>query len=309
MKENRKPGRMAVDLLLIFIVFLVIQMVVNGLVTLVYVYLNHVDAAQFAQQVASGQQGQFVAATSVLSSLLTIMVYPRLRWTPLDRTYLRSRPWATLVWCGLLTLGTILPFEWVYEQLQIQMADSHQALFESVMREPWGYVALGILAPVAEEFVFRGGLLRTLLSMMRVRGWESGRYVAPTASSASVAPTRSSASEERAGRTWAPWLAIAFSALLFGVVHMNWAQGFHGFIMGLLLGWLYYRTGSMMPGIIVHWVNNTVAYLMFKLLPGMADGQLIDFFHGSERLMVVGLLCSLSILVPSLFQIILRTKK
>ena len=41
----------------------------------------------------------------------------------------------------------------------------------------------------------------------------------------------------------------------------------------------------------------------------MADGQLIDFFHGSERLMVVGLLCSLSILVPSLFQIILRTKK
>ena len=257
MKENRKPGRMAVDLLLIFIVFLVIQMVVNGLVTLVYVYLNHVDAAQFAQQVASGQQGQFVAATSVLSSLLT--------------------------------LGTILPFEWVYEQLQIQMADSHQALFESVMREPWGYVALGILAPVAEEFVFRGGLLRTLLSMMRVRGWESGRYVAPTASSASVAPTRSSASGERAGRAWAPCVAIAFSALLFGVVHMNWAQGFHGFIMGLLLGWLYYRTGSMMPGIIVHWVNN--------------------FFHGSERLMVVGLLCSLSILVPSLFQIILRTKK
>ena len=162
---------------------------------------------------------------------------------------------------------------------------------------------------MAEEFVFRGGLLRTLLSMMRVRGWESGRYVAPTASSASVAPTRSSASGERAGRAWAPWLAIAFSALLFGVVHMNWAQGFHGFIMGLLLGWLYYRTGSMMPGIIVHWVNNTVAYLMFKLLPGMADGQLIDFFHGSERLMVVGLLCSLSILVPSLFQIILRTKK
>ena len=86
---------MAVDLLLIFIVFLVIQMVVNGLVTLVYVYLNHVDAVQFAQQVASGQQGQFVAATSVLSSLLTIMVYPRLRWTPLEgsRMTLSKRAW------------------------------------------------------------------------------------------------------------------------------------------------------------------------------------------------------------------------
>lgn len=288
------------DLLLIFIVFLVIQMVVNGLVTLVYVYLHHTNAAQLAQEVASGQQGQFVAVTSVISSLLTIMIYPRLQWTPLDRTYLRSHPWSTLVWCGLLTLGTILPFEWVYEQLQIQMSDSHQALFESVMREPWGYVALGILAPVAEEFVFRGGILRTILSLMSVAGWQSGRYVAPSGARSSESPS---------GRPWAPCVAIAFSALLFGLVHMNWAQGTHGFIMGLLLGWLYYRTGSMVPGIIVHWVNNTVAYLMFKLLPGMADGQLIDFFHGSERMMLIGLLCSLCIVVPSLFQVILRTKK
>lgn len=288
------------DLLLIFIVFFVIQMVVNGLVSLVYVYFHHTNAAQLAQEVASGQQGQFVAVTSVISSLLTIMIYPRLKWTPLDRTYLRSHPWSTLVWCGLLTLGTILPFEWVYEQLQIQMSSSHQALFESVMREPWGYVALGILAPVAEEFVFRGGILRTVLCLMSVAGWQSGRYVAPSGARSS---------EPRAGRPWAPCVAIAFSALLFGLVHMNWAQGTHGFIMGLLLGWLYYRTGSMVPGIIVHWVNNTVAYLMFKLLPGMADGQLIDFFHGSERMMLIGLLCSLSIVVPSLFQVILRTKK
>ena len=210
MKENRKPGRMAVDLLLIFIVFLVIQMVVNGLVTLVYVYLNHVDAAQFAQQVASGQQGQFVAVTSVLSSLLTILVYPRLRWTPSTAPTSAPVPWATLVWCGLLTLGTILPFEWVYEQLQIQMADSHKGPLRERHARAQGYVALGILAPVAEEFVFRGGLLRTLLSMMRVRGWESGRYVAPTASSASVAPTRSSASGEPAGRAWAPGWPLPF---------------------------------------------------------------------------------------------------
>lgn len=276
MKENKKAGWTVLDIVLMLVVFLVIQMVVNAVVGLIYGMVNHLETAELMRQMAGGQLGSLVAASSVISSLVTIVVYPRLKWTPIDRSYLRSRPWATLLWCVMLTLGTILPFEWVYEQLQLQLSDSSQALFESVMKEPWGYVALGILAPVAEEFVFRGGVLRTLLARMGDRSH---------------------------------WLAIALSALLFGAVHMNWAQGVHGFVMGLLLGWLYYRTGSMAPGIIVHWVNNSVAYLMFAIMPSMADGKLIDLFHGSQRMMLWGVLCSLCILIPSLLQVALRTKK
>lgn len=276
MKENRKAGRWVADIALMILVFLVIQTVVQAIAALVYGYVNHVEASELLQQMAGGQQGSLIAACSVMSSLVTIMLYPRLKWTPIDRSYLRSHPWATLLWCVTLTLGTILPFQWLYEQMQIQMPQASQALFESVMKEPWGYVALGILVPVAEEFVFRGGVLRALFALMGER-----RH----------------------------WLAIILSALIFGALHLNLAQGAHGFVMGLLLGWLYYRTGSMVPGIIVHWVNNSVAYFMFALMPGMADGKLIDLFHGSQRMMLCGLLCSLCILIPSLFQIALRTKK
>lgn len=276
MKENKKVGWTVLDIVLMLVVFLVIQTVVNAVVSLVYGWVNHQGMAELTRQMAGGQLGSLVAASSVMSSLVTIVVYPRLKWTPIDRSYLRSRPWATLLWCVMLTLGTILPFEWVYEQLQLQLSDSSQALFESVMKEPWGYVALGILAPVAEEFVFRGGILRTLLTRMGDRSH---------------------------------WIAIALSALIFGAVHMNLAQGVHGFVMGLLLGWLYYRTGSMAPGIIVHWINNSVAYLMFAIMPSMADGKLIDLFHGSQRMMLWGVLCSLCILIPSLLQVALRTKK
>ena len=299
MKENKTLGRWAIDAVLMLITFFVIQEVVNIVVMLVDCYLNHTDFTELAQGVANGTQGKIVAVSSVMSSLITIMLFPRLRWTPIDRTYLRSQPWITLLWCALLALGTILPFEWVYEKLQIQINDADQALFESVMREPWGYVALGVLAPIAEEFVFRGGILRVLLNIMRGRNWREETHDS----------SHDTAHSEAFTHKWSPYVAIALSALLFGAVHMNLAQGVHGFIMGLLLGWLYYRTGSMMPAIIIHWVNNTVAYVMFALMPQMADGKLIDLFHGSERMMLTGILCSLCIFFPSLFQIIVRTKK
>lgn len=298
MKENMKPWKWVTDIALMLIVFLVVQTVINGVVPLVYSLSSGDSVGSLVRGMALGSQGQLVACASVMSSLVTIVLFPRLKWTAVNRSYLRSHPWGVLLWCGLLTLGTILPFEWIYEQLQIQMSDVSKALFESVMREPWGYVALGILAPVAEEFVFRGGVLRALLGLF---GQSSGANSAP---SSTTLEAQSSAS-----RPWKACSAIILSALIFGAVHMNLAQGVHAFIMGLLLGWLYYRTGSMMPGIIVHWVNNTVAYLMYVLMPGMADGKLIDFFHGSQRSMVIGLVCSLCILLPSLFQVLVRTRK
>ena len=298
MNENMIPWKWVTDIALMLIVFLVVQTVINGVVPLVYSLANGESVGSLVRGMALGEQGQLLASASVMSSLVTILLFPRLKWTVVDRSYLRSHPWGVLLWCGLLTLGTILPFEWIYEQLQIQMSDTSKALFESVMREPWGYVALGILAPVAEEFVFRGGVLRALL----------GLFGQPVLSAGAPTSAAANAQTSALGR-WTPLVAITLSALIFGAVHMNMAQGVHGFIMGLLLGWLYYRTGSMMPGIIVHWVNNTVAYLMYVLMPGLADGKLIDFFHGSQRSMVIGLLCSLCILLPSLFQVVVRTRK
>ena len=104
-------------------------------------------------------------------------------------------------------------------------------------------------------------------------------------------------------------MAIIFSALIFGAIHLNLAQGLHAFVIGLLLGWMYYRTSSVVPGILLHWINNTVAYLMFHLMPQFGDGKLIDFFHGDESLMYKGLGCSLLIILPSLFQIARRMKR
>ena len=136
-------------------------------------------------------------------------------------------------------------------------------------------MAVGILAPLTEEVVFRGAILRTLLGMMSKRNH---------------------------------WVAIMISAAIFGAVHGNAAQFVNALFMGLLLGWMYYCTRSLVPGILLHWVNNTMAYILTNLLP-QTDGKLIDLFHGDEKTVYYAVGFSLCILIPSFLQLVARFRK
>ena len=214
--------------------------------------------------------GMTTIITTVLSSGLTIFLFLKLRWTPVSRSWMQTRPWIVLTWSVLLALGTIIPSERLVEVLQMEMPEQMMKTFEEVMKKPIGYVVIGILAPFAEEVVFRGAILRKLLGMM-----DEKRH----------------------------WVAIAISALVFGLVHLNIPQGIHAFLIGLLLGWMYYRTRSILPGILFHWVNNSVAFIMFHIMPQMADGKLIDLFHGNERMVTLSVIFSFFILIPSIYQL------
>ena len=145
--------------------------------------------------------------------------------------------------------------------------------FDMILRNRFGYFVIGLMAPLAEEVVFRGAVLRALLR------WKEGK----------------------------PWMAIVISALLFSAVHMNPAQLPHTFLVGLLLGWMYYRTDSIVPGVVYHWVNNTVAYVMYNLYPN-PDLTLTDLF-GTQQYVLMAVGFSLCILLPALFQLNLNMKK
>ena len=55
-----------------------------------------------------------------------------------------------------------------------------------------------------------------------------------------------------------PWLAILISALLFALLHGLGANFVTAMLFGILVGWLYWRTGSIIPGIIIHITNNSL---------------------------------------------------
>ncbi len=271
-------NRITRDILYIILfaaVFFLIQPLIEAGCAFVYGLAKGLSFKTILTGMAAGKYSELLTATVVLSSLITIALYGTLKWSPISRTYLKTKPWGVLFWVVFLAFGTILPTEWIYEKIQLTMPEQTEQLFEGIMKQPWGYAAIGLLVPIAEEMVFRGGILRKLLDIFGQR---------------------------------LHWAAIAVSAILFGALHGNLAQGIHAFIIGLLLGWMYYRTKSIIPTVALHWVNNTVAYVMYNIMPQMNDGKLIDLFHGSDKMMYLGLGFSLCILIPSIIQLAARMK-
>lgn len=55
-----------------------------------------------------------------------------------------------------------------------------------------------------------------------------------------------------------PWVAILISAVAFGLFHGLWAPFVTATLFGILAGWLYWRTGSIIPGLIIHITNNSL---------------------------------------------------
>ena len=272
-KINLKRG--LTDVVLYLIIFIVVQIIMMYAGAGIWAGIKGEGYQATLQAASTGGNAILTALVSAFSSIITLVIFLKTKWTPLTRGYLLSKPWGTLLWVALFSLGTIIPLSFLYEQLGIEMDENTQQIITSMMKEPWGYVAVGILAPLAEEVVFRGAILRTLLGIMSKKNH---------------------------------WVAIMISAAIFGVVHANLAQFINALLMGLLLGWMYYRTGSLVPGILLHWVNNTMAYVLTNIMP-QSDGKLIDLFHGDEKTMYYAVGFSLCIMIPSFIQMIIRLKK
>lgn len=90
------------------------------------------------------------------------------------------------------------------------------------------FVTLVIIAPVAEEMLFRGYLYGRL-------------------------------------RKWVPfWVAALATSILFGVIHGSWNVGIDTFLLSMFLCSLREVTGSIWAGIVVHMIKNGLAfYLIF----------------------------------------------
>lgn len=242
---------------------------------------------QIVAMTIAGKDANSLAITIAVaaSGIVTILLFALCQWSPFSRTYLRSKPWLSLLWVALMTFGTVIPSIWLLEILGTDMPEKAMQTMERILSQPEGYLAIGIVAPLAEEMVFRGAVLQSLLQLVNHQRLPLHR------------------------KRVAIWCAIAVSSLLFGAVHGNIPQFIHATLIGLLLGWMYYRTDSIVPGVVFHWVNNTIAFVTYNLMPQSADAKLIDIFGGNERAVWLALVFSLLIFLPSLFQVATRLHK
>jgi uncharacterized protein len=106
----------------------------------------------------------------------------------------------------------------------IPMPDFVRQMFEkAIQRDIYSVLMVSIAAPILEELLFRGIILDGFL------------------------------------KRFSPLKAILWSSLLFGLIHLNPWQFISAFILGIVIGWLYVNTRSLIPCILLHFLINTTS--------------------------------------------------
>ena len=107
------------------------------------------------------------------------------------------------------------------------MPESLEEMMNSMMEGPlWvTLLSVSVFAPIFEEWLCRGLVLRGLLRKMK------------------------------------PVWAMIISSLFFAFIHLNPWQALPAFILGMLFAYVYYRTGSLKLTMLMHCTNNTFAAL------------------------------------------------
>lgn len=98
------------------------------------------------------------------------------------------------------------------------------------------FVLGGLLAPFAEELFFRGVFYR----------WLRDR--------------------------WGVWPGILISGLVFGALHGEISIAGAAAVLGFLLAWVYERSGSLWPAVLIHVINNSFKIIL--LFIWLATGSL-----------------------------------
>jgi sodium transport system permease protein len=208
-------------------------------------------------------------ATSTLIMLIALIAGPAC----LMAIMLTRRPAKTLLLCppsfaatvpaaGLLALCLHPALLWLNDGIRFLYPLSPAALGKlreidgMVTSAPlWQALLVICLAPaICEELAFRGFILSGL---------------------------------RRMGHTWG---AIVLTSLFFGLAHGILQQSLGAAVVGLVIGYIAVKTGSLLPGVLYHGVHNSLSLLIGRLTPDVVESNLflrVLFEPGSEAGQVI----------------------
>lgn len=123
----------------------------------------------------------------------------------------------------------------------------------------WTILSVVVLAPLFEELICRGVVLESLRGRFGVVG------------------------------------AWALSSLFFGAIHLQPQLSVNALFMGMILGYVVIRTGSLWSAILLHAINNSMAYV--ALAVGLDHVSLSDLVQDPTLYGLIYALCALITLV------------
>lgn len=185
-----------------------------------------------------------VVCVSIITLLVTIC---------LAKYYLKMFKWQDMIkpmrtnvfWTTILVVASlfgIIGLNMISEFADF--ADMNKDFFNVNSRHVFGLIAACIIAPIGEEILFRGACL----GWMKTKGANSV-------------------------------FAILFSSIIFGIMHLNPIQIFFATGFGIILGFLYWYSRSLILPIIVHILNNAISSYTNFVNPDYKISDSFDNFY------------------------------
>ncbi len=221
-----------------------------------------------------------LSTSMMASSLITIALYWAFHWWDESLAAIKSVKITVYSALFFLAVSSFLPSLGLLELLGVQANESLERVMMDMIKSPFGFVLIALVVPVAEEVALRGSFLRVLLKYQEESRAEGKNVL---------------------GRT--NWLPIIISALVFGMIHGNIAQFVHATLLGILLGWLYANTRTIVPGVFLHFLNNAIAFIIATCSPESNDMTIIEMFDGNVAKLAIQMVVWTAVLAMSIWRL------
>lgn len=211
----------------------------NWIAILLLVLIN-VALIYFASQGLGNQ----VAQSAVLVLVQLVYLIPVLTVFAYRRINLKSIGFGKFEWstfglgCGLLigSYALILIHNGILTLLGVETQGEEIMQIFSALDSPLWFVIVGVIfAPLVEEIFFRGFLFQGFRQKF---GWVSGALL---------------------------------SSAIFAIGHLDPVALIPTFILGLLLAYMYHRSNSVWPGIILHFLVNAFGFCSIYAMTQFPD--------------------------------------
>ena len=201
----------------------------------------------------------------VISMLITVLLPPVAMTLVLTTNWRKTLKLYWPKW-QYLAVALVLPFtllpiavelirnlEWFFPKPPGAAQDFLKAL--GSQNVPFGLALLaGAIAPaICEEIAFRGFILT---------GWQ---------------------------KSYRNWAAIVVSAFAFGIIHMIPQQVFNAILLGLVIGLLAVRSGSLLPGVIFHFLFNGTQVVLSRQAGTLESSPVVQWLESSRGAQVAAL--------------------